>query len=119
MTRLIGMLLLCNAIAIAAQVCLKLGVGRAGPAFRSLGSLWRAAFQPLIWAGGSLYAGGTILWVQVLRTTDLSFAYPFAALGYAGGVLLSQFLLHEKVSPARWGGLALIALGVVCVALSG
>lgn len=118
MSRLIGMLLLCNGIAIAAQVCLKLGVGKAGPAFRSPLSLWRAALQPLIWAGGSLYAGGTILWVRVLTTTDLSFAYPFAALGYAGGVLLSQFLLHEKVSAARWAGLGLIALGVLGVALS-
>ncbi len=68
--------------------------------------------------GGSLYAVGTVLWVRVLTTTDLSFAYPFAAIGYAGGVLLSQVLLREHVPPSRWAGLGLIAVGIILVALS-
>ena len=119
MASLIALLLFCNCIAIAAQVCLKIGVGKAGPAFRSLTSLWRAGLQPMVWAGGMLYAGGTVLWVRVLTTTDLSFAYPFAALGYAGGVLISQFLLRERVTTSRWVGLGLIAIGVLFVAASG
>jgi drug/metabolite transporter (DMT)-like permease len=110
---LILLLLSCNLISIAAQVCLKMGVGRAGP------DLKQAALQPLVWAGACLYGTGTILWIKVLTSTDLSFAYPFAATGYAGGILVSQWLLRERVPPARWAGLALIAAGVVCVALSG
>jgi len=110
---LIILLLACNLISIAAQVCLKLGVGRAGP------RLVRAALQPLVWTGACLYAVGTVLWIKVLTSTDLSFAYPFAATAYAGGILVSQWLLRERVPLARWGGLALIAAGVFCVALSG
>lgn len=118
MAGLILLLLLCNAISIAAQTCLKLGVGRAGDALHDPRKLWRAMLEPLIWAGGFLYAGGTVLWIRVLTTTDLSFAYPFAAVGYAGGVLISQVLLREHVPTSRWFGLALIATGIVLVALS-
>lgn len=118
MAGLVLLLLLCNAISIAAQTCLKLGVGRVGKALHDPAKLWRAGLEPLIWAGGFLYAGGTILWVRVLTTTDLSFAYPFAAVGYAGGVLVSQVMLREHVPPSRWAGLGLIALGIGLVALS-
>ncbi len=110
---LVLLLLGCNLISITAQVCLKLGVGRAGTDLR------KAAVQPLVWIGASLYGGGTILWIKVLTQADLSFAYPFAATSYAGGILVSQWLLRERVPAARWGGLALIAAGVVGVALSG
>lgn len=118
MAGLVLLLLLCNAISIAAQTCLKLGTTRAGKALHDPAQLWRAMLEPLIWVGGFLYAGGTVLWVRVLTTTDLSFAYPFAAVGYAGGVLLSQVMLREHVPPSRWFGLALIAVGIVLVALS-
>ncbi len=117
--RLIPVLLLCSALSIVAQLCLKLGVGKTGRALFSLSTAWRAFMQPLIIAGAGLYAGGTVLWIWVLTRADLSFAYPFAALAYAGGVLASQWLLKERVSPGRWVGLALIVLGVAFVASSG
>ena len=50
---------------------------------------------------------------------DLSFAYPFAAVAYTGGVLASQWMLKEKVTLLRWAGVGLIFLGLVFIALSG
>ena len=119
MMKLAVLLILCDVISIIAQIFLKLGVGKTGKALHSLSTVWRAAGQPLIWLGASLYAAGVVLWIRVLTLADLSFAYPFAALAYAGGVLTSQWLLKEQVSPARWKGLGLIILGVMFVALSG
>jgi multidrug transporter EmrE-like cation transporter len=116
----IGLLLLCNAISVAAQTCLKVGTGLAGPALRSgVTGLSTALRQPLIWLGAGLYAIGTVFWVRILTVTDLSFAYPFAAIAYASGVLISQVALKERVPPSRWAGLALIAAGIICVAMSG
>ncbi len=114
----IALLLLCNAISVAAQTCLKIGVGRVGPALHRVSGLFTAIRQPLIWLGAGLYAVGTVFWVRILTTTDLSYAYPFAAISYAAGVLVSQWLLKEKVPPSRWAGLAIIAAGICCVALS-
>ncbi len=116
---LILLLILCDLISITAQVCLKLGVGKTGNALLALATAWRAILQPLIWAGAMLYAAGTVLWVRALTMADLSFAYPFAALAYAGGVLASQWLLKERVSRMRWAGLGVIILGVLFVASSG
>ena len=113
------LLTLCAVMSIVAQVCLKLGAERIRGALSSPLTAWRAFLQPLIWCGGGLYAGGTVLWIQVLTQADLSFAYPFAALSYAGGVLTSQWLLKEKVSALRWTGLAIIVCGVILVATSG
>ncbi len=113
------LLLLCQIFAVAGQLCLKVGAGRARSALASPGTAWRAALQPLLWCGGGLYAAGTILWVKVLTMADLSFAYPFAALSYAGGVIASQWLLRERVPPLRWAGLGLLVIGVIFVASSG
>ena len=119
LAKTVALLIACNAISITAQVFLKLGVGRTGEALKSARTVWKAALEPLIWIGAGCYGFGTLIWIKILSTTDLSFAYPFAAIGYAGGVLISQWMLKEKVPPLRWAGLALIALGVAFVASSG
>lgn len=118
MTRIL-LLAACQVISVTAQLCLKAGVGRTRGALTSPRTAWKAALQPLIWTGAGLYAGGTVLWVRILATTDLSFAYPFAAISYVGGVLMSQVLLKERVTAARWAGVGLILLGLLFVAASG
>ncbi len=113
------LLTICEVISITAQLCLKIGVERVKPALRSPWTAWRAAASPLLWTGAGLYGVGTVLWIRILSTADLSFAYPFAALAYVGGVLSSQWLLREKVSATRWLGVGLILLGLIFVATSG
>ena len=115
---MILLLISCTPIGVAAQICLKLGVDRTKGALLSPSTAWRAALEPLIWIGALCYGLGTVIWIRVLTTTDLSFAYPFAGLTYAGGVLASQWLLKEKVTASRWAGLGLIILGVIFVAMS-
>lgn len=59
------------------------------------------------------------LWLAVLSWEDLSVALPMQALNFVLVAVLSQFYLHEPVTPMRWAGTVLICIGVMLVAKSG
>ena len=105
-----------------AQVTLKIGVDRVtkagGGAHIALGGagLKDLASSPVVWAGLALFGVSAVVWLFALSRVDLSFAYPFAALGYVIIVLASLTVLHESVPPLRWAGVALIMAGIVLVA---
>lgn len=62
-----------------------------------------------------LYGVGFILWIVVLSSTNLSYAYPLLALTYIFVPLLSSLLLHEQLTPAHLFGCVLIVLGVIVI----
>ena len=109
-------------LAGVAQITLKAGVNRvtdaqggvlrfdAGVARR--GSRRRRS----CWAGLALFGVSAVLWIFALSKASLSFAYPFAALGYVLIVAFSVFVLHETVPPLRWLGVACICVGIVLIA---
>jgi multidrug transporter EmrE-like cation transporter len=118
---LISLILLSVLLAGVAQVILKSGVNRVSPeggAGLSLNgeSLKALVTSGLIWVGLLLFAFSAVAWLFALSRASLSFAYPFAALGYVVIVLFSIFGLHEHVPPLRWAGVALICVGIVLVA---
>jgi len=55
----------------------------------------------------------------VLSWEDLSVALPMQALNYILVAFLSQYFLHEVVTPMRWAGTVLVAVGVVMITKSG
>lgn len=59
------------------------------------------------------------LWLAVLSWEDLSVALPMQALNFVLVAVLSQFYLHEAVTPMRWAGTLLICIGVMLIAKSG
>ncbi len=61
----------------------------------------------------ALYGAATILWVIILRTTPLSLAYPFAALGFIIVPAAAHFLFKETLSVYYIFGVILIATGIV------
>lgn len=61
---------------------------------------------------------GTALWFAVLYRMEISKAFPFLSLGFVLVMLLSRYYLREVVSPSRWAGAVLIAIGVVMVSLT-
>jgi drug/metabolite transporter (DMT)-like permease len=113
------LLSICQVISVAAQLALKTGMIRAGKFMRKPSTMWRLVLEPMLWLGGGLYVIGLILWLRILSVADLSFAYPFAAVAYAGGVLASQWILKERVTALRWAGVGLILIGLIFVATSG
>jgi drug/metabolite transporter (DMT)-like permease len=54
----------------------------------------------------------------LLSWADVSFAIPATALSYVVGALGARFLLHERVTGARWAGVALVCLGVALLSFS-
>ncbi|MEA2521478.1 MAG: hypothetical protein QOI81_1124 [Actinomycetota bacterium] len=107
-----------------AQVTLKIGVDRvtktSGGGHIALGAsgFKELATSPVVWSGLLVFGVSAVIWIFALSRVDLSFAYPFAALGYVIIVFASYTVLHESVPPLRWAGVALIIAGILLVARS-
>ncbi|MBI1936062.1 EamA family transporter [Candidatus Woesearchaeota archaeon] len=65
-----------------------------------------------LFAGVSLYALGTLLFIPALKGGDLSVLYPFVSVAYIWVSLLSVKFLGEKMNKLKWAGIALIIVGV-------
>jgi multidrug transporter EmrE-like cation transporter len=118
---LIGLILISVLLAGVAQVTLKTGVNHVthagGGTLQLSGASLRALLSSgVVWAGLALFGLSAVVWLFALSRASLSFAYPFAALGYVVIVLFSLLVLHEHVPPLRWAGVALIVTGIVLVA---
>lgn len=60
-----------------------------------------------------------IVWMiaqlSMFTWADLSYVLPMTASAYALTAILGRLFLEERISPARWAGIALISLGVILV----
>ena len=76
-----------------------------------------AILTPWVMLGISLL----ILWLlsrmALLSWADLSYVLPVTSLGYVASALLGHFLLHEHITPQRWGGTLLIVAGTILVGM--
>jgi bacterial/archaeal transporter family protein len=77
----------------------------------------RACRTPVLGLGIFCSACSFFLFLWILSWTDLSFAVPATALIYVFSTLGARFILHEKVTRARWAGSLLICLGVALTSL--
>ena len=57
-------------------------------------------------------------WLRVLAHADLSFAQPITALSYVTVLAISGGWLHERISPTKLIGVALILAGVFFISRS-
>jgi drug/metabolite transporter (DMT)-like permease len=121
-TMLIALILVSVTLAGVAQLTLKSGVNdvtSAGGTLRLNGAGLKALLvSPFVLGGLVLFGLSAVVWLFALSRTDLSFAYPFAALSYVLIVVFSVFVLHEHVPPLRWAGVGLIVSGILVVALT-
>jgi drug/metabolite transporter (DMT)-like permease len=118
-----GMLLMFNVFASFGQVCMKIGLGGEKiPVVRSpLKTLWNILgfmIRPWVLGGLVLYVLSAFTWLLLLSRVRLSVAFPMISVGYILVVLLSRFVLHERVI---WkyaiAGLILIGIGVSFIGL--
>lgn len=104
------------------QILLKKGMGSMGPLTLSasqLGSiLWRIVTNPYVVIGLGIYVCGTLFWLMALSRVDLSYAYPFASLGYVVMLVASWQLFSENISPLRLAGTLMVCLGVFLISRS-
>lgn len=61
----------------------------------------------------TLYGVATLLWVLILRTTPLSLAYPFAALGFIIVPVASYLIFKEEISLSYIFGALMISGGII------
>ena len=114
------LILLSVSIAVGGQLLLKIGIDRIGVngsgSMRSLISLFSGIIKsPMVLTGLFLYFISAAIWLVVLSTVDLSFAYPFIGITYVIVLVLSRFVLKEEVNPLRWAGALIITVGVVVI----
>lgn len=109
---LIGSLLIATPIMIAAgQVLFKQTSERL--ITRSDAGFLSIAFDPIFIAALFLYGFATLIWIYVLKTVPLSYAYSFMALTFVIVPLLSILFLGETLSWRYGVGSALIISGLV------
>ena len=114
------LILLSISIAVAGQILLKIGIDRIGVngigSTKALISLFSGIIKsPIVLTGLFLYFISAAIWLVILSTVDLSFAYPFIGLSYVLVLILSKFILKEEVNPIRWIGAFIITAGVVII----
>jgi len=112
----IGLILASVTLAAIAQVTLKIGMNRVteangGQLALSGDALKQILTTGVVWLGLGVFGVSAVLWLFALSRTSLSFAYPFAALGYVLIVAASILILHEHVPLLGW-----IVVGILLIA---
>jgi bacterial/archaeal transporter family protein len=77
----------------------------------------RALRVPWMWIGVGMMALAFFALLGALSRMNVSFVVPVTALSYVAGALGGLGFLGERVSPQRWLGIGLVAVGVVFVFL--
>lgn len=122
MTRVtvIGLILASVTLNALAQILLRIGARSAAQSGNGsmLAGFADLAFRPAILTGLACYGLSLLTWLHVLGRVDVSFAYPFLALGFVLVALAGWQLLGEPMSPARATGIGIILAGVFVLARS-
>jgi drug/metabolite transporter (DMT)-like permease len=69
-----------------------------------------------VWLGIPLIILSLLTWLHVLRYIPLSIAFPISQVVHVLVPLCSWFFLGEMITSLRWGGIALVSLGLALVA---
>lgn len=56
-----------------------------------------------------------ICWQQVIKRFELSVAYANKAMGILWSLLFGVFLFHERVTPGKLAGIALVIVGIILI----
>jgi drug/metabolite transporter (DMT)-like permease len=75
-----------------------------------------AILNPWVAVGIVLLLAFFASYMNALSWADLTYVLPATSMGYVLLAFVAKFALHEKVSPLRWMGIALISSGVSFVA---
>jgi multidrug transporter EmrE-like cation transporter len=104
------------AFTVYGQLAFKWRVDEAAEIPRGLGAKveygLRFALDPWMISVALAVVAASVTWWLTLRTFELSFAYPFMSLSFAGVLLLSSLLFGERLSATKVLGVVLIAAGL-------
>jgi len=81
--------------------------------------IWVIGTNPWVLGGMSLHVSALVVWLWALSRVDISFAYPFLALGYVLVGTMAWLWLGEELSSMRGVGMAIIIIGIFVLAKTG
>ena len=87
--------------------------GANGKSITSVLDIIRLFFTPVVSCALCLYAATTGLLRYILSQMPMSFAYLIQTLAFPLVLMASMMIFKEQISPARWIGVLIIALGVI------
>jgi len=123
MTKLLVILLIALIIEAIGVVLISRGLKQISAGdqagFRQIGRVVRLGLtNRLILTGVFLEALFFAAFLYLLSRADVSLIWPLTSLGFIINTLAAKFIGHEHVSPLRWTGVLLIALGAAIVGWS-
>lgn len=81
--------------------------------------VWTVGINPWILGGMFLHVSALAVWLWALSRVDISFAYPFLALGYVLVSVMAWLWLGEELSAQRLVGMAIIIAGIIVLGEAG
>lgn len=121
--QIVSMIIISILLSSAAQLLLKYGasspsIQKAIYSHSILNLFYAMISTPQIILGLLCFGVSLILWIVILSRTDVSYAYPFVALGICLTILAGWFFFNESLSMLRIIGVVIVVAGVITVANS-
>jgi drug/metabolite transporter (DMT)-like permease len=109
-------ILLTVGLVTAGQLLMKWGLLQVGPSAAKLALLPRFLLSAVanVWVtlGLACAVVAACSWTVAISRSDLSFAYPFTAIGVVLVLTLSGLVLHEPIPVTRWLGVLVVCAGL-------
>ena len=84
---------------------------------RAAGEIKKLVVNVNFYVGGLLYFCSAVLNIWILRYMDYSIVLPLTSLTYIWTMVLSHWILKEKISKKKISGVALILMGAIFVSV--
>lgn len=119
----IGIILLSILMSSTAHLFLKKGMMAHASGDMDTGNIfgivWTVGTNPWVLGGMVLHVSALIVWLWALSKVDISFAYPFLALGYVMVSAMAWIWLGENIGSIKLLGMGIIIVGILVLAQSG
>ena len=80
---------------------------------------WAVGTNSWVIGGMFLHVSALVVWLWALSKVDISFAYPFLALGYVLVSVMAWLWLGEEITLMRLRGMLIVILGILVLARAG
>lgn len=84
-----------------------------------LNLLFSVGTNPWVLGGMFLHVSALVVWLWALSKVDISFAYPFLALGYVLVSAMAWYWLGEELNSMKILGMGIIIIGILVLTRAG
>ncbi|MCM0647653.1 EamA family transporter [Clostridium swellfunianum] len=77
----------------------------------------KTVLSPYLYIGGILYVIGAVLNIVVLKELKYTIVLPLTSITYVWTIIISYFILKEKITIKKLFGIAMILIGAIILGL--